>query len=86
MLGGQYIVTMNSDIFDKLPLSPDVDRSSIVLPTRLSDQGDNGGLFGRTTIRLHGVIPRMSLSESSPRSTVVWKLKSRMTDILKGMP
>jgi uncharacterized protein YydD (DUF2326 family) len=45
-LGGQYIVTMNSDIFNKLPLPPDVDRSSIVLPTRLSDQGDSGGLFG----------------------------------------
>ena len=45
-LGAQYIVTMNSDIFNKLPLPPDVDRSSVVLPTRLSDEGDSGGLFG----------------------------------------
>ena len=45
-LGAQYIVTMNSDIFNKLPLPPDVDRSNVVLPTRLSDEGDSGGLFG----------------------------------------
>jgi len=41
---GQYIVTMNSDVFDRLPLS--LDRTEIVLPTRLSDEGENGGLFG----------------------------------------
>jgi uncharacterized protein YydD (DUF2326 family) len=45
-IGGQYIVTMNSDIFDRLPLPPEVDRSKIVLPTRLSDKGEGGGLFG----------------------------------------
>lgn len=43
---GQYIVTMNSDIFDRLPLPEDVDRSSFVLPMRLSDETETGGLFG----------------------------------------
>jgi hypothetical protein len=42
----QYIVTMNSDIFDRLPLPDDFDRSSIVLPVRISDETETGGLFG----------------------------------------
>ncbi len=42
----QYIVTMNSDIFDRLPLSEDMDRDKIVLSTRLSDETETGGLFG----------------------------------------
>ena len=42
----QYIVTMNSDIFDRLPLSSAVERSDVVLATRLSDKTDTGGLFG----------------------------------------
>ena len=42
----QYIVTMNSDIFDRLPLSPAIDRGDTVLTTRLSDKTDTGGLFG----------------------------------------
>ena len=42
----QYIVTMNSDIFDRLPLSPVVEKRDVVLATRLSDQTDTGGLFG----------------------------------------
>lgn len=42
----QYIVTMNSDIFDRLPLPDDVDRQEVVLPTRLSDETETGGLFG----------------------------------------
>ena len=45
-IGGQYLVTMNSDIFDRLPLPSTFDRSTIVLPTRLSDDGEAGGLFG----------------------------------------
>ena len=44
--GWQYIVTMNSDIFDRLPLSSEVDRDAVVLGTRLSDETDTGGLFG----------------------------------------
>lgn len=44
--GFQYIVTMNSDIFDRLPLSESIDRSEVVLATRLSDKTDTGGLFG----------------------------------------
>ena len=42
----QYIVTMNSDIFDRLPFPDDFDRSSIVLPIRISDETETGGLFG----------------------------------------
>lgn len=42
----QYIVTMNSDIFDRLPLPDSIDRNAVVLPTRLSDETDSGGLFG----------------------------------------
>jgi len=43
---GQYIVTMNSDIFDRLPLPDDVDSTKCVLSTRLSDETETGGLFG----------------------------------------
>ena len=42
----QYIVTMNSDIFDRLPLAESIDRREAVLATRLSDKTDTGGLFG----------------------------------------
>lgn len=42
----QYIVTMNSDIFDRLPLPESLDREDIVLPVRLSDLDDKSGLFG----------------------------------------
>ena len=44
--GAQYIVTMNSDIFERLPLSEEIDPEKVVLGTRLSDQGEDGGLFG----------------------------------------
>lgn len=42
----QYIVTMNSDIFGRLPLAESIDLSEVVLETRLSDDGEEGGLFG----------------------------------------
>ena len=42
----QYIVTMNSDVFNGLPLSEEIDRDKVVVPTRLSDQTETGGLFG----------------------------------------
>jgi uncharacterized protein YydD (DUF2326 family) len=42
----QYFVTMNSDIFDRLPLAKEVDRAKVVLSTRLSDESETGGLFG----------------------------------------
>lgn len=45
-IGGQYLVTMNSDIFDRLPLPAAFDRRAHVLSTRLSDDGEGGGLFG----------------------------------------
>lgn len=44
--GGQYIVTMNSDIYDTLPFPVDFDSTTIVLPTRLSDENEKSGLFG----------------------------------------
>lgn len=44
--GLQYIVTMNSDIFDRLPLSKLIDVKNVVLKTRLSDTTEDGGLFG----------------------------------------
>ncbi len=44
--GLQYIVTMNSDIFDRLPLPDTIDRDQVVLRTRLSDETESGGLFG----------------------------------------
>ena len=45
-IGGQYIVMMNSDIFDRLPHSDSFDRDAAVLSARLSDESDTGGLFG----------------------------------------
>jgi uncharacterized protein YydD (DUF2326 family) len=42
----QYIVTMNPDIFGRLPLTKEVERSKVVLSTRLSDETETGGLFG----------------------------------------
>ncbi len=45
-LNSQYIVTMNSDIFDRLPLPKEIDSSNAVVPTRLSDRTETGGLFG----------------------------------------
>ena len=45
-IGGQYLVTMNSDIFDRLPLPAAFDKHAHVLSTRLSDDGEEGGLFG----------------------------------------
>lgn len=45
-MNGQYIVTMNSDIFESLPFPDDFDRESIILPTRLSDDQADSGLFG----------------------------------------
>jgi len=43
---GQYIVTMNSDIFNRLPLDEEIDPERVVVPTRLSDESETGGLFG----------------------------------------
>lgn len=42
----QYIVTMNSDIFDRLPADESIDLEAAVLDTRLSDHTEAGGLFG----------------------------------------
>lgn len=43
---GQYIVTMNSDIFESLPFPDGFEREGIILPTKLSDDQDDSGLFG----------------------------------------
>jgi len=37
---------MNSDIFDRLTLPAASDKQARVLSTRLSDDGEEGGLFG----------------------------------------
>jgi uncharacterized protein YydD (DUF2326 family) len=42
----QYIVTMNSDIFNRLPAHESIDLRTAVLDTRLSDRTEDGGLFG----------------------------------------
>ena len=44
--GLQYIVALNSDIFNRLPLSTEIDRDKIIIQTRLSDETETGGLFG----------------------------------------
>lgn len=43
---GQYLITMNSDVFESLPFDEDFDRESIIAPVRLSDENDESGLFG----------------------------------------
>jgi len=45
-LGGQYIVTMNSDIYNRLPFPADFDRTSVIAKPRLSDADPTAGLFG----------------------------------------
>jgi uncharacterized protein YydD (DUF2326 family) len=42
----QYIITMNSDIFNRLPDDEVTDLGAAVLETRLSDHTEHGGLFG----------------------------------------
>lgn len=42
----QYIVTLNSDIFETLDFPGDFEIEEVVISTRLSDEGDTGGLFG----------------------------------------
>lgn len=42
----QYIITMNSDIYSKLPFPEKYDADTPVLPVRLSDKDETGGLFG----------------------------------------
>lgn len=42
----QYIVTMNSDIFDRLPAGESTDLGAAILDSRLSDETEDGGLFG----------------------------------------
>lgn len=44
-VGGQYIVLLNSDFFDRLPFDVNFDAAARVLDVRLDDT-DTGGLFG----------------------------------------
>lgn len=46
-LGFQYIVTMNSDAIPSEGFRPDFNIDDYVLPTRITDAVDDGGLFGR---------------------------------------
>ena len=43
---GQYIVTMNSDIFETLPLRTSFESEGAVLEVRLSEETEESGLFG----------------------------------------
>lgn len=45
-IGFQYVVTMNSDALPKDGFRPGFDINDFVLPTRLTDATDTGGLFG----------------------------------------
>ena len=44
--GLQYIVTMNSDVLESAEKETGLDFGRYVLPVRLSDDGESGGLFG----------------------------------------
>ncbi|WP_064694777.1 DUF2326 domain-containing protein [Rhizobium aegyptiacum] len=44
-VGGQYIVMLNTDMFERLPFDEHFDVTPKVLPVRLNDT-DSGGLFG----------------------------------------
>ncbi|WP_308400455.1 DUF2326 domain-containing protein [Agrobacterium tumefaciens] len=44
-VGGQYIVMLNTDMFDRLPFDDDFDVKSKIMNVRLDDT-DRGGLFG----------------------------------------
>ncbi|CAN7452920.1 DUF2326 domain-containing protein [Agrobacterium tumefaciens] len=44
-IGGQYIVMLNTDMFDRLPFDDDFDVKSKIMDVRLDDT-DRGGLFG----------------------------------------
>ena len=44
--GGQYIVALNSDVCDGLPLPAEPDPTGAVISPRLSDADDGSGLFG----------------------------------------
>lgn len=43
---GQYIVAMNSDIFDRLALDKKINREEVVIEPILFDLSETGGLFG----------------------------------------
>jgi uncharacterized protein YydD (DUF2326 family) len=45
-VGYQYIVTMNSDALPRDGFRPGFDVSRFVLPTKLTDATETGGLFG----------------------------------------
>ncbi|MYB33554.1 MAG: DUF2326 domain-containing protein, partial [Gammaproteobacteria bacterium] len=42
----QYIVTLNSDVLPTGVLKNNLDLNDFVIPTRLTDATDDGGLFG----------------------------------------
>ncbi|MEM9099039.1 MAG: ABC-three component system protein [Pseudomonadota bacterium] len=46
LANGQYIITMNSDIFETLPLPESIDREAVVVEPVLSDESSSSGLFG----------------------------------------
>ncbi|SFU96768.1 MULTISPECIES: ABC-three component system protein [unclassified Methylobacterium] len=46
LFGGQYIVALNSDVYDRLELPDGIDREAAVVTPRLSDADETSGLFG----------------------------------------
>ena len=44
---GQYIVTLNSDVFESLTFSEDLEIEQYLIGTRLSDEGKTFGLFAK---------------------------------------
>lgn len=44
---GQYIVTLNSDVFESLTFSEELEIEQYLIGTRLSDDGETSGLFGK---------------------------------------
>ena len=44
--GGQYIVTLNSDVYEGLALDGDIASGKALIVPRLSDEDDGSGLFG----------------------------------------
>lgn len=46
LCGAQYIVALNSDIYDRLELPSGIDREAAVITLRLSDADGTSGLFG----------------------------------------
>jgi Uncharacterised protein conserved in bacteria (DUF2326) len=66
----QYIATMNSDIFDSLPLPDEIDREKVTLKTRLSDENETGGLFGFRAVSVLTLVKLRAFNDSALTDTL----------------